>query len=144
MPDAQTVLAFDYGTQKMGVATGQGITATASPLAPIPARDGIPDWLVVDKLVQQWQPTTLLVGLPLNMDDSESELSQRARKFGRRLAARYRLPVYMVDERLSSREARYLLGAAQERRKGRLPSVDSTAAVLMAESWLTEPTQILP
>ena len=139
-PDAiRTVLGFDFGTRKFGVATGQRITATAGPLPPMPSRDGIPDWESVDALIAEWRPQALLVGLPLNMDDSESELSRLARKFGRRLEARYRLPVRMVDERLTSREARHLLGEAAARRKGKLPSVDSTAAVLLTEAWLEDP-----
>jgi putative Holliday junction resolvase len=137
--EIRTVLGFDFGTRKFGVATGQRITATASPLPPMPSRDGIPDWIQVDKLIAEWQPQALLVGLPLNMDDSESELSRLARKFGRRLEARYRLPVWMVDERLSSRAARDLLGVAGTRHKGKLASVDSTAAVLVTESWLEAP-----
>ena len=142
MPEAaaiQTVLGFDFGTRKFGVATGQRIPATASPLPPIPSRDGIPDWTVVDSLLAEWRPQALLVGLPLNMDDSESDISRRARKFGRRLEARYRLPVWMVDERLTSRAARDLLAEAGSRHKGRLASVDSTAAVLMTEGWLQAP-----
>lgn len=138
-PDIQTVLAFDFGTRKFGIAVGQRITATAGPLPPMPSRDGIPDWAVVDTLVGEWQPQALLVGLPLNMDDTESELSRLARKFGRRLDARYRLPVFMVDERLTSRAARDLLSEAGSRHKGKLASVDSTAAVLLAEAWLESP-----
>lgn len=140
MPESvQRVLGFDFGTKKMGVASGQSITGTANPLPLLASRDGIPEWPRVDTLVQEWRPQCLLVGLPLNMDDTESELSRLARKFGRRLQARYNLPVQMVDERLSSRAARELLEEVQSRRKGRLPSVDSTAAVLMVEAWLQNP-----
>ena len=104
-----SVLGFDFGTKKTGVATGQSITATAAPLAPLAMRDGIPDWLVIERLLKEWQPQALLVGLPLNMDDTESELSHLARKFARRLHGRFNLPVFMVDERLTSRAARELL-----------------------------------
>ena len=102
-------------------------------------RDGIPDWLVIEKLINEWQPQLLLVGLPLNMDDTESELSHLARKFGRRLHHRFNLPVLMVDERLTSRAAKELLIDISQRRKGKLPSLDSTAAVLMVEGWLAAP-----
>lgn len=143
MPEAwepvQRVLGFDFGTRKFGVATGQRITANAGPLPPFPSRDGVPDWAIVDALIAEWQPQALLVGLPLNMDDTESELSRLSRKFARRLEARYRLPVWMVDERLTSREARSMLLAVADRRKGKLPSVDSTAAVLLTEAWLENP-----
>ncbi len=135
----QSVLGFDFGTKKAGVAIGQRITATAAPLSPLMMRDGIPDWTLMERLIKEWQPHALLVGLPLNMDDTESELSHLARKFARRLQARFNLPVFMVDERLTSRAARDLLDEVAERRKGKKPSLDSTAAVLMIESWLAQP-----
>jgi putative Holliday junction resolvase len=140
----QRLLGFDFGTKRMGAASGQTVTRTAVPLPPLPARDGIPDWAQLDRLFADWQPEAVVVGLPLNMDDTESELSHLARKFARRLHARYRLPVFMQDERLSSRDARAELTAVHERRKGRLPSLDSTAAVLILESWLREPGLIRP
>lgn len=140
----QRVLGFDYGTKRIGVATAQAVTGTAAPLAPVPARDGIPVWDKLDALLAEWQPEALIVGLPLNMDDSESELSRLARKFGRRMAARYRLPVFMCDERLSSHAARGLLMDLQDRRRGKLPALDSTAAVLIAEAWLADPRPLAP
>ena len=143
-PTFQRVLGFDFGTRRIGVASGQAVTATASPLAPVPARDGIPAWEQLDALVAEWRPDALIVGLPLNMDDSESELSRLARKFGRRLGARFRLPVFMCDERLSSHSARGLLMEVQERRRGRLPALDSTAAVFITEAWLADPRCLLP
>lgn len=135
-----SVLGFDFGTKKTGVATGQRITATAAPLLPLAMRDGIPDWLLIERLLKEWQPNALLVGLPLNMDDTESDICHLARKFARRLHGRFNLPVFMVDERLTSRAARDLLVEIGECRKGKLPSLDSTAAVLMVESWLTQPS----
>jgi putative Holliday junction resolvase len=140
----QRVLAFDFGTKRIGVATGQAITGTAAPLTPVPARDGIPAWDKLDALLAEWAPEALIVGLPLNMDDSESELSHLARKFARRLVARHRLPVFMCDERLSSHAARGLLMDVQERRRGKLPALDSTAAVLIAEAWLADPRLLKP
>ncbi|MDF3031569.1 MAG: Holliday junction resolvase RuvX [Moraxellaceae bacterium] len=140
----QRVLGFDFGTKRIGVATGQAVTGTAAPLQPVPARDGIPDWDKLDALLAEWAPEALIVGLPLNMDDTESELSRLARKFARRMAARYRLPVYMCDERLSSHSARGLLMDVQERRRGKLPALDSTAAVLIAEAWLADPRLLAP
>ena len=136
----QTVLGFDYGLKRIGVATGQRITATATPLHALAAQDGVPDWQRVEAVIKEWLPHALLVGLPLNMDDSESELSRLARKFARRLEGRFALPVFMVDERLTSRSARELLVDIGARRKGKLPSLDSTAAVLMVEGWLSEPS----
>lgn len=140
----QRVLGFDFGTKRIGVASAQAVTGTASPLAPVPARDGIPDWERLDALLAEWTPEALVVGLPLNMDDTESTLSHLARKFARRLAARYRLPVFMCDERLSSHSARGLLMEVQQRRKGKLPALDSTAAVFIAEAWLADPRPLKP
>lgn len=131
---ALRVLGFDFGTRKIGVASGQTTTRTAGPVAIIPARDGIPDWVQVERLIAEWQPQRLVVGLPLNMDGSESELSARARKFGNRLNARSRLPVEMWDERLTSREAREL--ARESGRGDERAQVDAVAAALMLEGWL--------
>jgi putative Holliday junction resolvase len=114
---------------------GNSLTETCQTLAVLPARDGIPDWPVVAQLVEEWQPGLLLVGNPLNMDDSESELSRLAQKFGRRLAARFRLPVEYMDERLSSFEAKQQLRDEGHRGDYRREPADSLAAKLVLESW---------
>ena len=109
MPDVnapQMIMAFDFGTQKMGMAVGQSLIESANPLALFPMKDGIPNWDTLLKIVKQYQPTLFLVGLPLNMDDTESELSARARKFARRLRHQTNIETMMVDERLTTREAR--------------------------------------
>lgn len=141
MPELpERLLAFDFGTKRMGVASGQSLTALGAPLAPVPARDGIPDWPAVDALVSEWRPQVILVGNPLNMDGSESVLGHLALKFARRLAARYpAVPVYRQDERLSTREARATLAEIGQQRRGRLPSLDSTAACHIVASWYAEP-----
>lgn len=129
-------LGFDFGTKRIGIAAGQSLLGTAQPVVAVPARDGIPDWDKLDAVLAEWAPDTLVVGLPLNMDDTESELSLLARKFGRRLAARYRLPVHYMDERLSTRAAKTELRELSQRRKGKLPQQDCLSAVLVLESWL--------
>lgn len=129
------VMGFDYGTRSIGVAIGQLLTGTASPLVPLRAKDGIPDWYQMEKLIQEWQPTELIVGLPLNMDDTESEFCLRARKFSRRLHGRFGLPCSLWDERLTTREAKELAGHHGDYRN---KPVDSIAAVLLLESWLAE------
>ena len=88
-----TVLAFDFGLRQIGVAVGNCLLDTTQPLAIIAAREGIPDWSLVYRVVSEWQPDLLLVGDPINMDGSESELSTRARKFARRLHGRLGLPI---------------------------------------------------
>ena len=98
------MLAFDYGLRQIGVAVGNCLTASTQPLAIIGAKDGIPHWPTLEQLVREWQPELIVVGDPLNMDGSDGALSERARKFGRRIHGRLGLPVDMSDERLSSFE----------------------------------------
>ncbi len=118
------------------MAVGNRQTGTCQALTVLRARDGIPDWVALEKLVADWQPDLLLVGSPLNMDDTESELSRRAAKFGRRIAERCRLPVDYMDERLSSFEAKQLLRDAGHGGDYRKDPADSLAAKLILESWL--------
>lgn len=133
--NALSLLAFDYGLKNIGVAYGQSITGTATELPPVPARDGIPDWEQLGKLLKGWQPQLLLVGLPLNMDDSESELSQRSRKFANRLHGRFGLPVELFDERLTTRLAKEEARERGHRGNYATAPVDSIAARLLLESW---------
>lgn len=137
MPQHQRALAFDYGTRQIGVAVGQTLTGSAEPLVNLRARDGIPDWEQIGKLIKEWKPDILIVGLPLNMDGSESEMSVRASKFARRLEGRFQLPAQCVDERLSTFEAKQQL-RDQHRTPGsyRENPVDSLAAALLLETWL--------
>ena len=106
MASNNLVMAFDFGLRKIGIAVGQPITATATPVTIIKATDGIPDWRVIEQLIEEWQPVLLVIGLPLNMDDSESTMSQLARKFARKLNGRFNIAYEMTDERLTSFEAR--------------------------------------
>ncbi len=138
MPDVNapnTIMAFDFGTQKMGMAVGQSLIESATPLPLFPMKDGIPNWDELLKIVKNHQPSLFLVGLPLNMDDSESELSTRARKFARRLRHQTNIETLMVDERLTTREARDELDHYQAQGRGKKLSADSIAAALLIESW---------
>ena len=133
-----TVLGFDFGTKSIGVAVGQTITLTASALTAIKAKEGIPDWNIIERLIDEWQPQQLIVGLPLNMDGTEQPLTKRARKFGNRLHGRFGLPVQFQDERLTSTAAREQLfgdGGYRNLDKGK---VDSTAALLIVEDYLNQ------
>lgn len=134
-PGNRRVLAFDYGTRRIGVASGQEMLGTGQPVAMMPARDGIPDWSRVEALLQEWQPDLVVVGLPLNMDDTENEMCARARKFGNRLHGRYHVAVEMVDERLTSFEAKGEVMAAGGSRDFGRHGVDDRAAVLILETW---------
>jgi len=134
----QRVLGFDYGTRQIGVAVGQTLTASASPLRELRARDGIPDWEEIAALLREWRPDALVVGLPLNMDGTPSDMSARAEKFARRLQGRFGLSVHCIDERLSTFEAKQTLRDSGRRQHGsyRDNPVDSLAAVLLLETWL--------
>lgn len=147
MPDLsipKTLMAFDFGTQKMGMAVGQSLIESATPLPLFPMRDGIPNWDALLKITQQHQPDLFLVGLPLNMDDSESELSARARKFARRLRHQTNIETVMVDERLTTREARDELEHYQQQGRAKNISADSVAAALFIESWYRNPEGVKP
>lgn len=132
----KTLLSFDYGTKNIGVAYGQTVSNTARALSPLKAKDGAPDWTQVEKIINEWQPDLALVGLPLNMDDSESELSIRARKFANRLHGRFAIDIEMVDERLTSFEAKGEVLRAGGSRDYKNNPVDSIAARLILEGWL--------
>lgn len=132
MPDSQTLLGFDFGTKRIGIAVGQTITRTASPLVTVGWVQQQPDWDAIAKVIVEWRPQALVVGLPYNMDGSESEVAAQAKRFARQLEGRFHLPVHMVDERLTSLEAQRYLGHADER-NGKL---DAAAASLILETWL--------
>ena len=140
----QLIMAFDFGTQKTGIAVGSSLIESATPLPLFPMKDGIPNWDNLLKLVKQHQPNVFLVGLPLNMDDSESELSARARKFARRLRHQTNIETWMVDERLTTREARDELDHYQAQGRGKNLSADSLAAALFIESWYRNPKGVTP
>ena len=138
---AQTLLAFDYGTHKIGVAAGQGITRTASALPVLKANAGEPDWQQLDLLVSQWKPGAFVIGMPYNMDGSENVMTVRALAFARKLEEKYSRPCHTIDERLSTREAKDLSRSNAEaggRKFNDKSLVDSFAAQLILESWLAE------
>ena len=135
LPSQLSVLAFDFGTHKIGVAVGQSVTCTTTPLPELKASNGQPNWDQVATLIQEWQPDAFVVGVPVNMDGSEFDLTARARKFGQRLHGRFGKPWFEMDERLTSFEAREM-SRAQPRAKGRNQAlVDSLAASLILQSW---------
>lgn len=133
-----TLLAFDFGTKSIGVAIGQRITCTARPLTALKANDGTPDWEQIGRLLKEWQPEAVVVGLPLNMDGTEQLLTARARNFANRLHGRFGVKIMLQDERLSTVEARAGLfdrGGFRALTKG---SVDSASAVIILESYFDQ------
>jgi len=135
-----TVLAFDYGLRRIGVAVGNRLTGTAEPLATLQARDGNPDWTALASCVREWQPGMLVVGVPYNMDGSAGELTGRAVAFAVELGRRFGLGVAQVDERLSSREAVEALRLRRRSgaigRRLRREDVDKEAACVLLRQWL--------
>ncbi len=132
------MIAFDFGLRQIGVAVGNTLLGTTQTLPIIKAKDGIPNWREVEELISEWGPQLLVVGDPLNMDGSESELARRARKFARRLNGRLGLEVTMVDERLSSFEAKTISREQGHRGDYNRDPVDSLAAQLILETWLAQ------
>jgi len=137
-PSARTFLGFDYGTKHVGVAVGGSASGLAEGLGNVSVRGGEPDWTRISRLISEWQPDALVVGLPLNMDDTDNNMTRAARRFGQWLRDRYNLPVHMVDERLTTRVATDLLieaGVPYRRRKARL---DRLAARTILQAFLDE------
>ncbi|MDK1711508.1 Holliday junction resolvase RuvX [Serratia marcescens] len=131
----RTIIAFDFGIKSIGAAVGQELTGSARALPAFKAQDGSPDWLKIEKLLKEWQPDLVVVGLPLNMDGTEQPVTAQARKFANRLHGRFGIQIDLHDERLSTVEARANLfdrGGFRALDKG---SVDSASAVVILESW---------
>jgi putative Holliday junction resolvase len=139
---AELILAFDFGERRIGVAIGNTGTRTATAVGVLPAR-GTPDWEAVTRCVRQWSPDRAVVGLPYNMDGSETVLTAACRQFAAELSKRYQLPVDLVDERLTSSAAQADLRDARRsgarRRRVRREDIDANAARLILETWLQDP-----
>ena len=143
----RTLLAFDFGTKRIGVAVGQELTRTATPLITLNISTNTIDWNAIDQLVTDWRPDAFVVGLPLNADGTEHEVTRAAKQFGNQLQARYNLSTYWVDERLTSAEAESMIAASRSGRKSKplnrnktKAEVDKTAAKLILESWFNQPS----
>lgn len=136
--DESVYLGFDFGLRRTGVAVGQRLTGTARPLETVDCRDGTPEWERIGALIESWRPRALIVGLPRHADGTETELTAAARRFGRRLEGRYRLPVHHVDEALSSHVAERRLGERSRGRRAAKRDIDSMAAAVILETWLAE------
>jgi putative Holliday junction resolvase len=132
------ILGFDFGLRRIGVAVGQATTHTASSLETV-GHGKKPDWTAIDRLKDEWKPTLLLVGLPLDASGQETDMSRAARKFGAELNKRYSLDVVFADERLTSREAgsRFAnMRAGGQLRKKHSGQLDAMAAQIILENWL--------
>lgn len=133
--NSKTVLGFDFGVKYIGVAVGSTDPVMAHPLAQLVVKESVP-WKDIDQLIRDWRPAVLVVGIPLNMDGTEQPITQWARQFLESLAERSKLPVFAVDERLTTVEARARLFSAGGYRALQKKAVDSVAAQLIVETWL--------
>ena len=131
----RTILGFDFGKKFIGVAVGQELTGTATPLGSIKARDGIPNQEQLKKYFQEWQPDVIVVGLPLNMDGSPQQVTHDAKKFGNRLSNDFRLPVEFQDERLTTADAKQQLFDHGGYRHLKKDNIDAESARLIIESF---------
>lgn len=140
-PSDRTILAFDFGQKRIGIAVAHQQTGIASPLTTLTAINDQPDWDSINKLIMEWRPDALVIGVPYHMDGSDQEMTEHARRFGRQLHGRYNLPVHEVDERLTSSEAaseHAQQRAAGRRRKTQKGDLDKLAASLILETWLQQ------
>jgi putative Holliday junction resolvase len=131
MPEPLTLLGFDYGLKRIGVASGQTLTHTTQAVGLVHCRDGAPDWPHIQRLFDQWKPDALVVGMPYTTDGSAHALTPRVERFARQLQGRFHVPVHLIDERLSSHEA-----TARQRDEGSRRSLDEHAAQIILETWL--------
>jgi putative Holliday junction resolvase len=130
----QTLLAFDFGLKRTGVAVGNTLSGGARPLTTIVAEENDKRFAAVAALLEEWKPETLLVGLPLAPDGAETEISKRARRFGNQLHGRFGLPVEFVDERYSSAVAEdALMPSRADKQK-----IDAAAAAIILQAWLDQ------
>jgi putative Holliday junction resolvase len=134
----RTIIGFDFGKKYIGVAVGQEITDSASPLGSVKAKDGIPNWDDLGAFLKEWQPDVIVVGLPLNMDGSEQQLTLDARKFGKRLSGRYGIEVVYQDERLTTADAKEQLFARGGYKNLKKDNIDSESARLIIESFFEQ------
>jgi putative Holliday junction resolvase len=135
MMSHQTVMGVDFGTTSIGFAIGQMVTGTASPIKAVKAKDGTPNWDDIERILKEWQPELVVVGLPLNMDGTEQPMTLRAKKFANRIHGRFGLPVVTHDERLTTADAKahlYQSGGYRNLKKG---NVDAQSAAVILESW---------
>lgn len=138
MATVTRVMGFDFGKQRIGVATGNTITQSATPLVTLQAINNKPDWVAIEKLLGEWQPQKLIIGRPLHKDGNSSDMTTAAEKFSRQLDGRFGIPVTLIDERMSSVEAegRYKMMRQSGETKADKLNIDALSAQIILERWL--------
>jgi putative holliday junction resolvase len=138
----RVILAFDFGFRRIGVACGDTVSRSARPLKAVLADQGGVRWQDIDQLLRDWQPNLAVVGLPYNVDGTDSSMTTGARQFAAELSTRYRITVDLVDERYSSLDAQARLKSQREsgarRRRVEKADIDAAAACVILERWFTE------
>lgn len=135
----ETLIGFDFGTKRIGVAVGQTITYSATPLTVVNAKKGVPNWSLIKNLKNEWKADAFVVGMPYNVDGTEQFITKEAKKFGKKLEKKFDLPVYFVDERLTTKEANLTLSNTHNKKKllgNKRMAIDSYAAKIILESFL--------
>ena len=130
-----SIIGFDFGLKRIGVAVGQTVTQTARPLMTIQAINGMPQEPIITKLIQEWQPAVLVVGIPVDMEGKDLSVTQNARDFAEWLHQQFHLPVHAMDERLTTKDAREQLFTKGGYKALRSGQVDSVAAQLILQNW---------
>lgn len=140
-----TYLGFDFGLKRIGIATGNAQTLTVMPLCTVNNRNGTPDWQAIDNIIEEWAPTALIVGHPLQNDGTEQAITPHATGFSKRLSKRYGLPVHRVDEHYTSIMASDLIREGRQqgtRKQTQRQDIDKIAAAVILERWLGQQTHI--
>lgn len=136
----KSFIGIDYGLSRIGVATGQVFSASASILSTIHNHNGLTNWAALDQIIDEWRPDALVLGLPLNPDGSCSEFALKVQRFAEELAQRYQLPIIFQDEQLSSRQAENILqqqrALGQNKRRIKKTDIDKLAAAIILQRYL--------
>lgn len=138
---AGTVLAFDFGERRIGIAVGEHLISSANPLTTIDNESNEVRFAAITELIREWQPKLLVVGLPLSLDGSDTDVTQLCKKFARRLNGRFNLPVMLVDERYSSAEASQLLNQTGIKGRAQKAMLDQVAAQTILRSYFDSVSQ---
>ena len=130
----RVIMSFDFGTKNIGIAIGQGITCTSETLFSLKANDGNPNWKELDDLVLEWKPDLFVVGDPLNMDGSNSEIKILSDKFAKKIINRYKIPLEFVDERLTSKEAANIIDEKKKKDLA-IKDIHQLSAKIILDDW---------
>ncbi|OEZ33905.1 crossover junction endodeoxyribonuclease RuvA [Francisella endosymbiont of Amblyomma maculatum] len=133
----QSLIAIDYGKARIGLSSGQMITKTATPIGTVAAYNGVPNWIELDKIIKRWNPSDIIVGLPLDTQDFETDITKAAKDFAKEVQQRYQRKVHLINEAYSTREAIWCLEEVKSKKVSHI-KVDALAACVILETWMSE------